>query len=321
MATLALLNPVASEMASVEEVLARVCQVENPLLAEALRHVLRSGGKRVRSALVLLSSAFHPYPRPPVIQLAAATECLHAATLVHDDIIDNAATRRGVETVNVRWSNTIAVLTGDYLFAKSAEMIAALGSTEVMGLMARAVMAVCQGEIEEPALKPGADHMEEQYYRTIRQKTAHLMVFACEAAATLTGAPSSVVRAFHDYAMNIGMAFQIADDILDITGSEDLLGKPVGSDLREGVLTLPVIRYLQQHPNDPRILRVLGSEDGEADVALAVELIKRSGAVDQAYARAREFASAAIAALDGLPHNAHRQALVDLAEYVVRRRS
>jgi geranylgeranyl pyrophosphate synthase len=320
-ATTRLLAPVLDDLAVADAAIRGVADTENPLLSQTLRMILTVSGKRLRPALTLLAAGMHETALQRRVELAMAAELLHTATLIHDDVIDVSAARRGRPTINAAFSNTLAVLTGDYLFGKSGELISGLGSTAIMGVYSWAVMELVQGEMFRPTLDGDLDATERDYLAKIRGKTASLFAMCTQTGAMLDADDPDAVGRLRDYGLNLGMAFQVVDDVLDYTASEAELGKPVGSDLRHGTITLPAICYLRQHPQDALVRGLLDQdEDAQSEADAAVETIRRSGATEQALDRARTYATAATAALDGLPAGPTVESLYGLARYVVDRK-
>ena len=318
---LPVLEPVRGELASVEARLQEVCKGAYPPLAAAIHTLLDSGGKRLRPALVILSASFHPSPNPDaVIAMAAAVEMLHTATLVHDDLIDGALVRRGSPTLNASWEQGSTVLAGDYMFAQAAAFAAETGSPRVISLFAQTLMTICDGELRQIFGHLDWEQPKEEYYRRIFSKTASLFATAAESGAVLSGAPETEVQALRDYGRYLGMAFQIVDDILDFVGDEAVMGKPAGSDLRQGTLTLPVFYFLQLYPDRAKTMRTLVEGwDGSDGVARAVEMIRHSSAIEAAREEARDFIARAKGALRSLPAVPPRQTLYELADFVVER--
>lgn len=287
----------------------------------ALDTILKSGGKRVRPALSLLASRFYHPPGDKVISLAAAVEMLHTATLVHDDLIDGALLRRGNPTLNAIWNPGATVLTGDFLFAWAANLAAQTENVRVMDIFSQTLMVICGGELRQLFRRPWREQTRQDYDRRIYAKTASLFAAATEAAAVLNRAPEPEVKALHEYGRQLGMAFQIVDDVLDFVGSPKEMGKPIGSDMRQGIVTLPTLYYLHQHPDDELLAHVF---DGHADngvVEAAVARIHEAGAVDAAMHDARGHADKAQVTLTEFPANGYRQAMFDLADFVVQRRN
>ncbi len=330
-------SPVLSELAGVEGRLNAVSDVDHPILGQTLRLILGPGGKRLRPALVLLASGCNGTPLDRRERLAVAAELLHTATLVHDDILDESAARRGRATVNTVFGNSLAVLTGDYLFAKAAEFVASLDSPAIMGIFAWAVMELCQGEMlplsldDDPA--PASDRapgvteqlrrLEDTYLAKVRSKTASLLAMCCQTGAMLDGADDEVVSRMRQYGLELGVAFQIIDDILDLTSTEEALGKPVGSDLLQGTMTLPIIYFLEAHPQHP-LVDILMADDAPTDerrVRQFVAEIGASEAIDRARAVAFRFGDAATRCLEGLPASRHGAALAELVRYALSRQS
>ncbi len=291
----------------------------HPDLEAALDHLLAAGGKRLRPILTLLTGMMLGADRSRLITLAAAIEMLHTATLVHDDLIDGSLMRRGSPTLNARWTPAATVLTGDYVFARAAQLASQTGSLPLMENFARTLMTIVSGEITQLFGTNQRPHRQE-YFRRIYAKTASLFELAAEAAAMLSSSPGSIVASMKDFGYNVGIAFQIADDVLDFTASPEEFGKPVASDLRQGIVTLPVLCYLEHHPDDPRLQRLLAEKTlDETVVPALVDSISRSGAIEQAMDEAREFVRAAERTLGDLPATPERDALHQLAEYVVQR--
>ena len=292
---------VAPQLAEVEEVLRACTRVpEIPLLEEVLGAVLLAPGKRLRPALALHVAQIVGGRPEAVARLAAATEVLHSATLVHDDIVDSSPERRGQPAVHVTWSQKIAVLAGDYLFATAADLVAQLDRPVIVRLFAATIHDMSTSEFVAPSYDDDGDLARDQYLRKIGHKTASLFALACEAAAVLGDAPAVEREAFRDLGWSLGMAFQITDDILDISGLVAETGKPIGTDLRAGLVTLPVILYLGDGAGDEDPVRAVltGQATGDADVMQALDAIKSSGAVEDAAAVAGSFAAQARAALD-----------------------
>ncbi len=306
-----------------ERVEARMREI--PLTFEPLRtavdHLLRAGGKRIRPLLVLLTGRLYQPADEAMVSLAAAVEMLHTATLVHDDLIDGSLLRRGIPTLNAIWTPAATVLTGDYLFAYAASLAARTENVRVMAIFARTLMAICEGELQQQFGDRVAMRSRQDYMRRIYAKTAAMFELATEAAAVLAQASESEVEALRRYGVALGMAFQIMDDVLDFTGDVQILGKPIGNDLRQGLATLPVLLYLEEHPEDPLIPRILGGSSGEDDglIEEAVRRIRNSEAITRSIAEAEAFIGQGRAHLQGLPEGPAWQALWALGDHVLRR--
>jgi geranylgeranyl pyrophosphate synthase len=326
--TIPLFEPLEAELEQVERKLREPAHPEYPQLTAVLSSLLDSGGKRLRPALALLAGRFYATEIEKLVSLAASVEMLHTATLVHDDLIDGALMRRGQTTVNAQWSTGATVLTGDYLFARAAAFAAETGNVRVMAIFANTLMTICSGELRQIFDRHNVPHLiteqawEEaldQYDRRIHAKTASLFAAATEAASVLGGAPEAEQTALQEYGRLLGTGFQIVDDVLDFQGDQEILGKPVASDLREGIVTLPVLYYLREHPDDDRVAVVVRDGGDEALVQEVVAAIREAGAVDLALDRARQFITQSKAALSILPEGEARDTLRDLADYTLSR--
>jgi len=313
-------EPVRQGMAEVEESLKAAGKVDLPWMAEPLRHVLESGGKRIRPAVTLLAGKFYHYNLEQLIPMATAIELFHTATLVHDDAVDKSLVRRGRATVNSLWGEGIAVLLGDYLFANSSELICSTGNLRVVRLFAQMLMNISSGQLRQLMSAYDWRQDREDYYQQISSKTASLFSTATEAGAILSEAPEEGVEALGTYGHGLGMAFQIVDDILDFIGEEEEMGKPVGSDLLQGTLTLPAILLMEQHPDDPIIREIFQKSEDKAGVERVIERIRNSSIVEDCYRIAADFLARACRALESLPKNACRRSLFDLADYIIERR-
>lgn len=312
------LAPLAEELARLERHLLDGSDTGLPLLRRFLDWIFASGGKRIRPALVFASARLGPSDPEAALALAAAMETLHAATLVHDDLVDEALTRRGLPTLNTRWSAGATVLAGDWLFARAARFAADTGNLRVVRIFARLLGTLTDGELRQLFGRRGVPGRDEYGYR-IYAKTASLFEAATEAAAVLNGMDEAEIQALARFGRELGMAFQVVDDILDFTSTEARLGKPVGSDLRGGTITLPALYYLEAHPETRPWL------DGEADAGpeRLDELVLAIGADAAAIAAARAEAEAHVArameALAGFPDGPAREQLARIARYAVDR--
>jgi geranylgeranyl pyrophosphate synthase len=265
-------------------------------------------------------SHIYPSELERIVALAAAVELLHTATLVHDDLIDGALLRRGNPTLNAVWTPSATVLTGDYLFARAADLAAQTDHVRVMRLFANTLMVICSGEINQMFDEQvGVDR--QQYYDRIYAKTAALFAVATEAAGVLGNAPEPAVAALREFGAQLGTAFQIVDDVLDFVGDEERIGKPVGSDLRAGLVTLPTLWFLERHNGGDMVQAVLnnGLKD-DSSVRTAVTTIRESGAIEASLEEARRFIQYGQAALESLPPSEYRDALWELSDFVVDRK-
>ncbi len=315
----ALVGPQLGDVEHVIRACARVPDI--PLLEEVLLGVLTAPAKRLRPALALLVSQIVGGRPDHVVKLAAATEVLHSATLVHDDIVDSAAERRGRPAVHVTWSQKIAVLAGDYLFAAAADLVAQLDRPAIVRLFAAVIHDMSRSEFVTPSFDGDSDLAHRQYLQKIGHKTASLFALACDAPAAVADAPSDERAALRELGWSLGMSFQITDDILDIRGSVAETGKPVGTDLRAGVITLPVILYLREDlSGDGPVRAVLsGHSADDPDVARALDTVIASGAVDQAADIARGYAARARSALTRVREGPARDSLEAFVQHATER--
>ena len=313
-------EPIQEDLVKVEARLRLVCEVDFPWLSKLLEHSLKSGGKRIRPALVLLAGKFYNYDLSYLLPVATAIEILHTATLVHDDAIDNSLVRRGRPTINKVWGEDKAILLGDYLLAKSEELVADTQNLRVIKLFAQTLMAISSGELNQAFSAFNLEQTRQQYLQRISGKTASLLSLVTESGAILSQAPEKSVEALKGYGYNLGIAFQIVDDILDFIGTEEEMGKPIGLDLAQGTLTLPAILLLERYPEDNPVSRLFQNEDRQRNIELAMELVRNSSITQECYAVASDYCARACHNLSLLPDNASRRSLIKLADYVVKRR-
>ncbi|MDX9990717.1 MAG: polyprenyl synthetase family protein [Anaerolineales bacterium] len=291
----------------------------HPDLSAALDHLLESGGKRIRPALGLLIGNMLAAPQDKLVTLGAAVELLHTATLVHDDLIDGSLLRRGTPTLNARWSPAATVLTGDFLFARAAKLAAEADHLLLMKLFADTLAVIVNGELTQLFAARGSIS-RENYYQRIYAKTASLFEMSARAAAMVSPAEEDVIEAIRLFGCEIGMAFQIMDDVLDFAGDPAAIGKPVGSDLLQGLVTLPALYYLENHPEDDdvRLLKDGGWGNRERMERL-IQSIRASGAIQQAVSEARERVERGLALIEPFHPSLEKSALGELALYIVDR--
>jgi heptaprenyl diphosphate synthase len=305
LASLLDLPPLADDLVRVEDALRQSVETADSFLTEVAGHLIAAGGKRLRPALALTAAyaatpdaATRPAPEESVLG-GVSVELVHLGSLYHDDVMDEALTRRGVESVNARWGNLVAILAGDFLLAKASEIAATLG-TEVAGLLAATIADLCEGQVRELTKIFDVGRSEQAYLEAIEGKTAALMSSACRIGALTAGLPRPSVDALTVYGQRLGMVFQIVDDVLDLTATSDQLGKPSGHDLEEGVYTLPVTRTLSNGRSSGDELRdILGKplEPNERDKALAI--VRSDDGIQSTLATGEQFAARAEKALDG----------------------
>lgn len=312
-------SPVEQQIKLVEERMLTQADGHHSAVVAALHHLLSSGGKRIRVVVTLLTGKMLGADIDKLITLAAAIESLHTATLVHDDLIDGALIRRGIPTLNAQWSPAATVLTGDFIFSKAAKLAADTRSVEVMRIFAETLATIVSGEITQLFSSRWVANRED-YYRRIYAKTASLFEAATSTAAILSNASDDIVVAVKQYGYDIGMAFQIIDDILDFTSEQTTMGKPVASDLRQGLLTLPVLYYLENQPDDLDMKNILESSFCDEDcLGRLLKSIRESGAIKQSFDEARNSVQSGLNALKALPLSEERKALEELASYIVDR--
>ncbi len=319
-------------MAEVERRLRTIGEDDFPWLDDLLRYILATPGKRARPAVTLLAGHLFDFDPDVHISMAIAVELLHTASLVHDDSVDKASLRRGTATINARYGNEVALLLGDYLFASSAEMVCATNNVRVITLFSRTLRLLADGELREIQQAFDWTGGQEEYWARVERKTASLFTTAAVSGAVLGGATEAEINAVTEYGMTLGTAFQVVDDILDLQGDASEVGKPIGSDLRGGILTLPALLYLNDHPElnetgpcarlrDDR--ETMTEQDKEECVEEALALIRNSDAVDSSYALANLLAERARKSLQKVnrPNNPALQSLTDIIDFVVQRNS
>jgi geranylgeranyl pyrophosphate synthase len=323
LATIAVFDLVKEDLQQVETRLHDIplrSDLDLALVTEAIGHLLDAGGKRIRPALTLLTGRLYPTDPDKIVSMAAAVEMLHTATLVHDDVVDGSMLRRGSPTLNARWSPGATILTGDYMFARAADLAAQTDHVRVMQIFARTLMTIVSGELRQLFGDETRRQTREDYFNRIYAKTASMFELATEAAGVLIGASENEILALRQYGHDLGIAFQIMDDVLDFIGDASQVGKPVANDLRQGIVTLPVIDYLDAHPHDKRVDDMLRNGPPSDEVVLPIVAeVRASGAVDRAVSEARDYVRSAQAKLLNLPDNEARQSMLAVAEYVVAR--
>jgi len=289
-----------------------------PELHQMMEHVL-VGGKAVRPALTFLAGRCFENNLDRLLPMATASELLHIATLVHDDAIDKADTRRNRQTVNKLWGFEKAVLFGDFLFARAGEFAAETENIRVVRLFSHTLKIISSGELKQSFGAFSLDQSFDKYLERIGGKTASLMSMATEGGAIIIRASEKDIQALKRYGYNLGLAFQIVDDILDFTGDENKMGKPVGSDLAQGTVTLPSLLLLKYHPFDNPLQKIFSGEDKQNSIKQAVAMILDSEIISECYQIAEDYKNKACRELDRLPDNIGRQCLINLADYVIER--
>ncbi|GAB4571354.1 MAG: solanesyl diphosphate synthase [Anaerolineae bacterium] len=307
------------ELQLLEQRLLQAVPMENSTVADKVRELVRAGGKRLRPSLTFYASRIFEADLESTVAVAAGIEMLHTATLIHDDLVDNAQERRGVSTLNAHFPLGLVVLTGDMLFAAAAELVAEANHVGIVRSFARTLGEICGGEMLQAQTKHTLVPIEE-YYKRIYGKTGSLFRAAAEAGAMLGTDDADAVHAMSEYGRLLGMAFQIIDDALDFTSSTKRMGKPIGHDLREGVITLPVLLYhaRQEHLNGT-FQRVIAGTAREDQIEDTISAIKSSGVIDEAINIARDFAARARESLNTLPDSPARQQLINLTRFATER--
>ncbi|MBI4670611.1 MAG: polyprenyl synthetase family protein [Chloroflexi bacterium] len=316
-----ILKPIEADMQKVELQLRDAARAEFGPLALVIESIIESGGKRMRPAATLLAGRMFPQRDDNLLKLAVSVELLHMATLIHDDLLDKAATRRGSATINSKWDSKSTVLAGDYVWAKAAKIAAEVGNTKVLGIFADTIMVIVEGEIKQDYTGSSSNPNRDEYYTRIYAKTASLFEGALRSAAVLGNASDAHINALGMYGRKLGTAFQIIDDVLDFVGTPAEVGKPVGSDLRQGIVTLPAIIYYEKHPKHP-VIASIAVKNGHSTLELeeVIEDIRTSPEMTAARQEAQELVREAQRALEALPKTKYRQTLHQLADYVVERK-
>lgn len=315
-----LFAPVETDLDLLTQNLKGLVGARHPILSAAAEHLFGAGGKRIRPAIVLLLARATMADQditPKHRRLAEITEMIHTASLVHDDVVDEASLRRGVPTVHSSFGNRIAVLAGDFLFAQASWYLANLDNLRVVKLLSQVIMDLAEGEIQQGLNRSDTSLSIEAYLEKSYFKTASLLANSAKAVGVLSDLPEDSISQLYHYGRHLGLAFQIVDDILDFTSSDEVLGKPACSDLKSGNLTAPVLYAMEEHPF---LSTLIEREFSEAtDFEQAIDLIHQSKGIQRSRDLAAAEAKAAVACLDVLDPSAAKQALQDIADYVLRR--
>jgi len=310
---------VKARLGRVEGALSEAVATADPFVQEAASYLVAAGGKRLRPTLVLIAGHTGDPDEPRLVGAAVAIELTHLSSLYHDDVMDEAELRRGLRSANARYDNKVAVLTGDYLFARASEVTASLGA-EATRVLARAIARLTQGQIREVRGPGPGDDPGEHYLEVLADKTGALIAAACRLGGFLSGADASVVAALTEFGERVGRAFQLGDDLLDITGDAEVAGKAPGGDLRAGVRTLPTLYLLRQGgPDADKLTAVLDGDHDNGAISEALDLLRRSPALAEARRTAQAEVDAARAALEGVPAGPVRVALQAVADQVLDR--
>ncbi|GER66025.1 heptaprenyl diphosphate synthase component 2 [Weizmannia acidilactici] len=303
----------------IEKELENAVASNSTLIKQASVNLLKAGGKRIRPVFVLLGAKFGNYEIERVKNVAVALELIHMASLVHDDVIDDSKLRRGKPTVQAEWDNRIAMYTGDYILASALEYITKVDDLSAHQILADTLVEVCVGEIEQIKDKYRFNQNLRCYLRRIKRKTALLIAVSCQLGAIAAGASDKIHRQLFRFGYNVGMSYQIIDDILDFTGTEKQLGKPAGEDLRQGNVTLPVL-FAMEDPAIKKRLENVHEHMPKSELAATIDMIKQSGAIEKSYEVSRCYLVKALDSLHGLPDSRFKKTLEDLARYMGKRK-
>ena len=306
----------------IEDSLNKSIQAEHPILHKASLQLLQAGGKRIRPIFVLLSGQMGNYDIEYFKTVAVSLELIHMATLVHDDVVDDAELRRGQPTVKSIYGNRVAMYTGDYILARALENITTIKDPNIHRLLSKTLVEVCLGEIEQIQYKYHWDLKLRDYLRRIKRKTALLIATSCKLGAIAGGVSDKEANKLYQYGYYIGMSYQIIDDILDFTSSKEELGKPAASDLLQGNVTLPVL-YAMEDPTFNKSLRKAFSKPGIAktDIIELLSILQKTNAIEKSYQLSERYLTKALQALDGLPDQKAKYILQDIAGSIGNRRS
>jgi octaprenyl-diphosphate synthase len=314
-------EPIRGDLEAVEQEFLRHVESRVELIPQIGRYIQMSGGKRVRPAVLLMAARLAGYRGDRAVTYASVVEFIHTATLVHDDIIDEAETRRGRKSVHSRWGNDITVLLGDYLYIKSMALALTHDSLDLVRLLCEVTLRMIEGELYQLTKAGDVDISEDEHFDIIRRKTAYLFAGCAQIGGVLGGVSKEQELALREYGFNLGIAFQLVDDLLDFTADQAVLGKPIGGDLREGKVTLPIIYLLQRAPDADPIVRRSVAERGVSpeDWREIRRMLVEHRAVDAAYEKATEFSHAAKQQLSAFPPSPERDALLALPDFVLSR--
>ena len=313
---------VAADMNGVNAVILERMQSKVALIPELAGHLIAGGGKRMRPMLTLASAALLGYPGTRHHKLAAAVEFIHTATLLHDDVVDGSGMRRGKQTANLIWGNPASVLVGDFLFSRAFELMVEDGSLKVLRILSHASAVIAEGEVDQLTAQRRIETDEEQYLGIISAKTAALFAAACRVAPVVAEADEEAELALESYGKNLGIAFQLTDDVIDYASDAATMGKDFGDDFRDGKMTLPVIlAYARGNEAERRFWReaISGERISDADLARAVELLRSTDALSETIERARHYGRRAVDALAGFPASKAKTALTEAVEFAIAR--
>lgn len=311
------------DLDDIEVALYNAIQADHPVLREASTQLLNAGGKRVRPVFVLLCGQFGEHDADQLMTVAVSLELIHMATLVHDDVVDDAELRRNKPTIKHQYSNRVAMYTGDYILARALEYITQLNHPDIHRLLSRTLVEVCIGEIEQIKYKYNWNQQLRDYLRRIKRKTALLIATSCKLGALAGGVSKQDAQKLYQYGYNIGMSYQIIDDILDFTSSDKVLGKPTASDLLQGNATLPVLFAMENKAFNKKIQETLIDPEliKESDFNQLLSMLQETDAIEKSYKVSEQYLNKALKALNGLPNKKSKHALDSIARSIGNRRS
>ncbi|WNS74033.1 heptaprenyl diphosphate synthase component II [Bacillus sp. DTU_2020_1000418_1_SI_GHA_SEK_038] len=307
-----------SDLKNIEQTLEETVQAESPLLHKASLHLLKAGGKRIRPVFVLLAGKFGAYDINKIKNVAVALELIHMASLVHDDVIDDAELRRGKPTIKAKWDNKVAMYTGDYIFARSLELITEIEKPFTHQILSNTLVELCIGEIEQIQDKYNFEQNIRDYFRRIKRKTAILIAVSCQLGAIAADVDEKIHKMLYRFGYYVGMSYQIIDDVLDFTGTEKDLGKPAGDDLHQGNITLPVLFAMEDEEIRKEIIQVRETTE-RSDIERIISLIKSSGAIERSLQVSDLYLNKALDILKELPQNRAKKTLIDIAKVIGKR--
>lgn len=308
------------DVAYIEKELERSVQSSSPIVRQASLHLLKAGGKRIRPIFVILAAQFGNYSPEKAAKVAVSLELIHMASLVHDDVIDDSNMRRGLETVKAKWNNRVAMYAGDFIFSRALTSIGSIEKEAVHRILAETMLEICKGEIIQIDFQRQTDQGMRDYLQRIKRKTALLLASSCELGALSADADAETVRKLRRYGYFTGMAFQIVDDILDITSTDAELGKPAGSDLLNGHITLPILYIKDDAKFRPYMERAFAGNMLESDRQNMLRYIRQSDAIDKAQHVSDLYLAKALKELEGLPNGKSKKALIQIADFIGQRK-
>ncbi|HZG14940.1 MAG TPA: heptaprenyl diphosphate synthase component II [Candidatus Bathyarchaeia archaeon] len=304
----------------IEQELASAIDTKSSELYQSSTLLLKAGGKRIRPVFVLLGGKLGDYDLKKLKSVAVPLELIHMATLVHDDVVDNSDKRRGSETVRAKWDNRVAMYTGDYILGRALSVATELPNPQIHQILSKAIVEMCKGEIEQVRDLDNWNQGLRRYLRRIKRKTALLIAISCQLGALASDAPAALVNRMYRYGYDVGMAFQITDDILDFTGTEKQLGKPAGSDLRQGNITLPALYSAMVGPEKERFQDWIKKGTVHENVDEAIHLIRNSEGIQFAQSLAERYLDRACATLEDLPDTSTKKSLLEIAHFIGNRK-